>query len=90
MALLSIVNATSALPNAALFAVPAKITSSIFCERTEAGAWAPSTQAIASTTFDLPLPFGPTTTATPGSKSRTVESAKDLNPFNVIDFRNTG
>jgi len=40
--------------------------------------------------LDFPLPFGPTTTATPGSKSKTVESAKDLNPFKVIDFKNTG
>ena len=35
------------------------MTSSIFCERTVDGAWAPSTQPMASTTFDLPDPFGP-------------------------------
>ena len=40
-------------------AVPAKMTSSIFGERTVRGPWAPSTQATASTTLDLPLPFGP-------------------------------
>ena len=45
--------------------------------------------AIASTTFDLPLPFGPTTTVTPGSKSNTVVSAKDLKPLMVSDFKNT-
>jgi hypothetical protein len=44
---------------------------------------------MASTTFDLPDPFGPTTTVTPGSISRTVESAKDLKPLRVRDLRNT-
>ena len=48
-------------------AVPAKMTSSIFWLRTARGAWAPSTQPMASTTLDLPLPLGPTTTVTPGS-----------------------
>ena len=60
------VSATSARPSAGRLAVPAKMTSSIFCERTADGAWAPSTQPMASTTLDLPLPFGPTTTVTPG------------------------
>ena len=44
----------------------------------------------ASTTFDLPLPLGPTTTVMPGSNSSTVGSANDLNPFMLSDFRNTG
>ena len=39
--------------------------------------------------FDLPEPFGPTTTHTPGSKSSVVLSAKDLKPFSVSDRRNT-
>ena len=86
---LSIVSITSARPSAGRFAVPAKMTSSIFCERTEDGAWAPSTHAMASTTLDLPEPFGPTTTVTPGSSSITVVSAKDLNPLRVSDLRNT-
>ena len=64
---LSIVSETSARPSAGRFEVPAKMTSSIFWLRTALGAWAPSTQAMASTTFDLPEPFGPTTTVTPGS-----------------------
>ena len=38
--------------------------------------------------FDLPDPFGPTTTQTPGSNSSVVLSAKDLKPFNVNDLRN--
>jgi len=86
---LSIVSETSARPSAARLGVPAKMTSSILPERIVRGPWAPSTQATASTMLDLPLPLGPTTTVTPGSKSKVVVSAKDLNPFRVSDFRNT-
>ena len=86
---LSSVSITSARPSADLFCVPLKMTSSIFCERTALGACAPKTHATASTTFDLPEPFGPTTTVTPGSISRTVASAKDLKPLRVRDLRNT-
>ena len=64
---LSMVRLTSARPRAGRLAVPAKITSSMRWLRTALGACAPSTQAMASTTLDLPLPFGPTTTLTPGS-----------------------
>ena len=64
------------------------MTSSILADRSERGPWAPSTQVTASTTFDLPLPFGPTTTVIPGSNSNTVGSAKDLKPFMLSDFRN--
>ncbi len=86
---LSIVRATSARPSAARLAVPAKMTSSIFWLRTADGACAPSTQAMASTTFDLPEPLGPTTTVTPGSRSIVVASANDLKPLSVSDLRNT-
>ena len=65
------------------------MTSSIFWLRTADGACAPSTHAMASTTLDLPLPFGPTTTVTPGSRSSVVASAKDLKPLRVSDRRNT-
>jgi hypothetical protein len=41
------------------------------------------TQARASTTLDLPDPLGPTTAVTPGSKSKVVAEAKDLNPRTV-------
>ncbi len=88
--LLSIVSDTSARPSAGRLAVPMKMTSSILAERTVRGPWAPSTQATASTTFDLPEPLGPTTTVTPGSNSSTAGSAKDLNPLRERDFRNTG
>ncbi len=87
---LSMVSDTSARPSAARDEVPAKMTSSILAERNERGPWAPRTQVTASTTFDLPLPLGPTTTVMPGSNSSTVGSANDLNPFMLSDFRNTG
>src|SRR4051794_27738310 len=44
---------------------------------------------MASTTFDLPDPFGPTTTVTPGSSWSVVGSANDLKPLRVSDFKNT-
>ncbi len=87
--LLSIVSETSARPSAGRSGVPAKMTSSIFPPRRVRGPWAPSTHATASTRFDFPDPLGPTTTMTPGSNSRTVLSAKDLNPLSVSAFRNT-
>ncbi len=85
--LLSIVSATSARPSAAFFAVPAKMTSFIVWLRTALGFWAPSTQAMASTTFDLPDPLGPTTTVTPGSSSSAAWSANDLKPLIDNVFR---
>ena len=87
-AVLSMVRETSARPSAGRLPLPAKMTSSIFVERSDLVLWAPSTHATASTRLDLPLPLGPTTTVTPGSKSSVVCSAKDLNPFRVRDFRN--
>ena len=88
-ALLSMVRVTSARPRAGRLAVPMKMTSSILAERSVRGPWAPSTQATASTTLDLPLPLGPTTTVMPGSNSSTAGSAKDLKPLRESDFRNT-
>ena len=46
---------------------PPKSTSSGFSARSSDGVSEPAAQTIASATFDLPEPFGPTTTATPGS-----------------------
>src|SRR5713101_7528271 len=86
---LSMVSETSARPSAGRSGVPAKMTSSILPPRSVRGPCAPSTHATASTRSDLPEPFGPTTTVTPGSNSRTVLSAKDLKPRRVSDFRNT-
>src|SRR3954470_23574529 len=44
---------------------------------------------MASTTLDLPDPFGPTTTVTPGSNLIVFGSANDLKPLRVSDFKNT-
>src|SRR3954468_17120426 len=83
------VSVTSARPSAARPDVPAKITSSIFPPRSAFAPCSPSTQAIASTTLDLPDPFGPTTQVMPGSKRRGVGAAKDLKPFSVRLLRCT-
>ena len=40
--------------------------------------------------LDLPLPFGPTITLTPGPNSSRVRSGNDLKPLSVIDFRCIG
>src|SRR5208282_6054653 len=48
--------------------------------RSRVGACSPSTHRIASTTFDLPHPLGPTTAVIPGAKPIVVESRKDLKP----------
>ncbi len=85
---LSIVTETSALPNGARPLVPANMTSSIFPPRKDFAPCSPITHEIASTTFDFPEPFGPTTQVIPGSKLRFVEEAKDLNPFRLMLFKN--
>ena len=68
---------------------PPKITSCIDWPRTASGDCSPIAHSTASVTFDLPEPFGPTTTLTPGPKSRRVRSGNDLKPFSVSDFRRT-
>src|SRR3954452_9486181 len=77
------VNVTSARPSAGRPAVPAKMTSSILPPRRLLAPCSPSTQAIASTTLDLPEPFGPTTAVMPGSRRSVVGDAKDLKPLSV-------
>ncbi len=47
------------------------------------------TQEKASTTLDLPDPFGPTTQVMPGSKRSVVAEAKDLKPRRVSVFTYT-
>src|SRR5262245_38945161 len=86
---LSIVRVTSARPSGARPDVPAKITSSILPPRRAFAPCSPSTQAIASTTLDLPEPLGPTTQVMPGSSFSVVAEAKDLNPFTVRLLRCT-
>src|SRR5208282_1394535 len=58
------------------------IRSSMLLPRRRVGACSPSTHRIASTTFDLPQPLGPTTAVIPGAKLIVVESRKDLKPSN--------
>ena len=88
--LLSIVSSTSARPSGGRPDVPAKMTSSILPPRSDLAPCSPITQASASTTLDLPEPFGPTMQVMPGSSCRVVEDAKDLNPFRVRLFRYNG
>src|SRR6516165_7988235 len=54
--------------------------SSALLPRSRVGACSPSTQRIASTTFDLPQPLGPTTAVIPGAKPTLVGSRNDLKP----------
>src|SRR5215469_14956046 len=77
------VRETSARPSGGREAVPAKDTSSILAP------CSPITQARASTMFDLPAPFGPTTQVIPGSNRSVLADAKDLNPRRVRLFRCT-
>src|ERR1700748_1032722 len=83
------VSATSARPSGARLVVPAKMTSSILPPRRLFAPCSPMTQESASTTLDLPDPFGPTTQVMPGSRRSVVAEAKDLKPRTVRDFRYT-
>src|SRR5882757_3119788 len=78
---------TSAALRACTPRPPPKITSCIDWPRTASGDCSPIAHSTASVTLDLPEPFGPTTTLTPGPKSRRVRSGNDLKPFRVSDFR---
>ena len=49
----------------------------------------PAAQRSASATFDLPEPFGPTTTATPCSRRTSTGSGNDLKPRSLIARRCT-
>src|SRR5262250_2961468 len=83
------VSVTSARPRAGRPDVPAKTTSSILPPRSGLTPCWPITHENASTTFDLPDPFGPTTQVIPGSNRSVVVEAKDLNPRSVRVFRYT-
>ena len=87
--LLSIVSVTSARPSAGRPAVPANTTSSILPPRSGLTPCSPITQENASTTFDLPEPFGPTMHVMPGSNLSVVADANDLKPRSVKVFRYT-
>src|SRR6188508_2122668 len=71
---------TSAKSRAGLSAVPAKITSSMPAPRIDLGELSPITQRIASSTLDLPQPFGPTMPVSPSSTRSSAGSTKLLKP----------
>ena len=83
---LSITTSTSAVERAERSRPPAKITSCIDWPRTASGLCSPSAQSTPSVMFDLPQPFGPTITLTPGENSSFVRSGKDLKPFRRYRF----
>ena len=68
--------------------VPAKMTSFISPALSREGPASPIFHFMASTMFDLPQPFGPTSPVSPGLMSSTVVSTKDLKPviFNLVNF----
>ena len=86
---LSKISSTSQKSTGLRPAAPAKRTSSGFSARSSCGLSDPVAQRIASEMFDLPEPFGPTTTATPGSRRTSTGSTNDLNPRSLIVFRCT-
>src|SRR6202140_2685669 len=88
--LLSMVSVTSARPSGGREVVPAKTTSSILPPRSDLTPCSPITQDRASTTLDLPEPFGPTTQVMPGSRRSVVAEANDLKPRMVRLFKYTG
>src|SRR5258707_15372845 len=71
---------TSALLRAGRLLVPLKMTSSIPDARSDLCEVSPITQRSASTRFDLPQPFGPTTPVSPCSIWKSVGPTNDLNP----------
>jgi hypothetical protein len=80
---LSIWTCTSAKLRAGRVAAPAKITSSMPSPRMAVGRFSPITQRSASSRFDLPQPFGPTTPVRPSAMTRSVGSTKDLKPLSL-------
>src|SRR5207247_341640 len=81
------VSETSARPRGLRPSVPLKITSAISPPRNALADCSPRTQRMASETFDLPQPLGPTIAVTPGRKLSEVLSANDLKPRTVRFFR---
>src|SRR5207237_10642310 len=75
----SIVMVTSAMPSGGRFVVPLKMQSAMRSARRDLWLCSPSTQEIASTTFDLPQPFGPTIHVVPDALNVTrLLSQNDL------------
>ncbi len=77
------VSVTSAIPSGGRFAVPLKMQSAMRSARSILWLCSPRTQEIASTTLDLPHPFGPTMQVMPLPLNVIgVLSKKDLKPSN--------
>ncbi len=72
---------TSQKPRGLRVSVPLNTTSTSLVHRRAVGRCSPSTQRIASDTFDLPHPLGPTIAIMPGSNVSRVLSAKLLKPM---------
>src|SRR5690606_1539383 len=87
---LSNVSSMLATPTGLRFAEPLKMTSTIESPRSVFADASPSTQRIASMTFDLPQPFGPTTPMRLLGKRIVVVSTKDLKPESLILLRRIG
>ena len=85
--LFSKVRDTSARLAGLRFTVPLKMMFSIFSERSIRVLCSPNTHRIASTTFDLPHPLGPTMAVTPSLKLMVILSPKLLNPL-ISNFTN--
>ena len=80
------VRVTSAIFFDGLFAVPAKITSSMPDPRMLFADVSPIHHLTASTIFDLPQPLGPTIPVNPFSTKKGTLSTKDLKPINSSFF----
>src|SRR3990172_10808480 len=77
------------MPSAGRVSEHEKITSSMPLPRRRRGDCSPIAQRMASTTFDLPQPLGPTIPVMPGSNSKTTFSTKDLKPWICSDLIRT-
>src|SRR4029077_15141025 len=83
----SIVRLTSASPSGGRLVVPLKMQSAMRSARSDLWLCSPRTQEMASTTLDLPQPFGPTMQVVPEPLNvTTVRSQNDLKPT-ISTFR---
>src|SRR3954452_14454749 len=80
-------SSTSAYAAGSRLPFPAKSTSSGFSARSSLGLRLPAAPTTPAPTFDLPDPFGPTPTATPGSRRSSTGSGNDLKPRSLIALR---
>src|SRR6267378_2424323 len=83
----SMVMVTSASPRGGRLVVPLKMQSAMRSARSDLWLCSPRTQEMASTTLDLPQPFGPTMQVVPDPLNvTTVRSQNDLKPT-ISTFR---